>query len=131
MRKIVAALVCSAFLLCSAAMADPHNKKTILTFNESVALPGIVLPAGTYVFKVADFTYRNVVQVYTADESKLLATVFAVSAEREGTTDRTALRFSERPNASEEQVKTWFYPQEKTSREFIYTKTNPSYLDAR
>jgi hypothetical protein len=131
MKKIVAAIFCSIFLLCSAAMADSRNKKTILTFHEAVELPGVLLPPGTYVFKVADFNYRNVIQVYTADESKILATIIATSAEREQTTDGTALRFGERPNASEEQVRTWFYPQEKTGREFIYTKTPPARLADR
>jgi hypothetical protein len=131
MKKIVAAIFCSIFLLCSAAMADARNKKTILTFHEAIELPGVVLPPGTYVFKVADFNYRNVVQVYTADESKILATILAISAERERTTDRTSLRFGERRNISEDQLRTWFYPQEKTGRELIPTKTNLPQLATR
>jgi len=131
MKKIAAAIFCSIFMLCSAAMADSRNKKTILTFHEAVELPGVVLPPGAYVFKVADFNYRNVVQVYTADESKILATFLAISAEREQTTDRTELRSGERPNASEEQLRTWFYPQEKSGRELIYSKPKRAQLAQR
>ena len=80
MRKIVTAIFCSALFICSSAMGDPRNKKTMLTFREAVELPGIVLTPGTYVFKVPDFNYRHVVQIYTADERKLLATVLAISS---------------------------------------------------
>jgi hypothetical protein len=131
MKKIIGTFICSLFLLCSSAMADPRNKKTMLTFREAVELPGVVLPPGTYVFKVADFNYRDVVQVYNADESKILATVIGISAERQQTTDRTALRFGESRNASGDRLQTWFYPQEKTGREFPYTKKHPLHLAAR
>jgi hypothetical protein len=99
----------------------------MLTFREAVELPGVVLPPGTYVFKVADFNYRDVVQVYNADESKILATVIGISAERQQTTDRTALQLGESRNAPEDRLQTWFYPQEKTGREFLYTKKHPSH----
>src|ERR1700756_530851 len=34
--------------------ADEWDKKTIVSFSAPVQIPGTVLPAGTYVFKVAD-----------------------------------------------------------------------------
>jgi hypothetical protein len=34
--------------------ADEWDKKTNVTFNEPVEVPGVVLPAGSYVFKLAD-----------------------------------------------------------------------------
>jgi hypothetical protein len=37
--------------------ADTWDKKTIVTFSESVEIPGQVLPAGTYVFKLANRTF--------------------------------------------------------------------------
>ena len=44
------------------ARADEWNKKTVLTFSQPLELPGIVLPAGTYVFKLANLSgTRNVV----------------------------------------------------------------------
>ncbi len=131
MKKIIAGLFCSAFLLCSSAMADSRDKKTILTLPEAVELPGVVLPPGTYVFKVPDFYYRNVVNIYSADETKLLATVIGVSAERLQGTDRTALRFGESRTESGGKLETWFYPQDKTGREFLYTKKGHSHVAAR
>ena len=131
MKKLIAALFCSAFLLCSSVMADSRDKKTILRFQEEVELPGIVLPPGTYVFKVPDFNYRNIVQVYTEDESKLLTTLIGISAERLQGADRTSLRFGESRRASGDQLQRWFYPQEETGREFVYSKQHPSYIGSR
>jgi hypothetical protein len=36
------------------ALADEWNQKTIVTFSGPVEIPGQVLDAGTYVFKLAD-----------------------------------------------------------------------------
>ena len=131
MKKLIATLFCSAFLLCSSLIADSRDKKTILTFQEEVELPGIVLPPGTYVFKVPDFNYRNVVQVYTEDESKLLTTLIGISAERLQGSDRTALRFGESRHASGDQLQTWFYPQEETGHEFVYSKQRSLHMGSR
>jgi hypothetical protein len=119
MKSFVTAVFCGALIFCSSAMGDPRNKKTILTFGEAVELPGMVLAPGTYVFKVPDFNYRHVIQVFTADERRLIGTVIAIASEREQTTDRTALRFRERPRGQPE-LQRWFYPQEKTGHELIF-----------
>lgn len=52
------AMMVSAF--APAAIADDWNRKTVVTFNGPVEIPGVhltgwsVLPAGTYVFKILD-----------------------------------------------------------------------------
>jgi len=45
---LCAALLCAA--LVPGARADQSDKKVIVTFSMAVAVPGRVLPAGTYVF---------------------------------------------------------------------------------
>jgi len=89
------------------------------------------LEPGTYVFKVPDFNYRHVVQVFNEDETKILATIIAISAERQNGTDRTALRFGESIRDLPEPLKTWFYPQEKTGREFIYSNDRVRQIASR
>lgn len=43
--------------------ADEEDKKTVVTFNEPIQVLGTVLPAGTYVFKLADSqSDRHIVQ---------------------------------------------------------------------
>jgi hypothetical protein len=121
--RIAIAMFCAALFFSSPGTADQWNKKTILTFGQSVQLPGVSLPPGTYVFKVpADLNYRHVVQVFNADETEILATIIANSSERQTGADRTTLRFGEGAKGLPEPLQKWFYPQEKTGNEFIYSK---------
>ena len=45
------ALVCG---LSSPATAYTLDRRTLFTFNQPIALPGMTLPAGTYTFRLAD-----------------------------------------------------------------------------
>ena len=59
------------------------DKKTLATFTEPVEISGQVLPAGTYVFKVADtMGDRDVVQIFNKDENHLYATILAACSQR-------------------------------------------------
>jgi len=79
------------------ANADQWDKKTTVTFNAPVEVPGKVLPAGTYVFKLLDSpSDRHIVQIYDADQKKLFATILAVPDYRLKPTDKPVLRFAER-----------------------------------
>jgi hypothetical protein len=118
-------LSCCAVLFCSvlssSAKANDWNKKTIVTFSDSVEVPGAILPPGTYVFKLLDLSsIRNVVQIMSADEDFVFATVIAIPIERTEPADHTLFRFSERPADSPVALHTWFYPGETTGLEFIY-----------
>ena len=116
-----------AFAL-SAAMAmsiplfgDAWNKKTTLTFNQPVELPGVILPAGQYVFKLADFaTSRNVVQVFNADEDQIYATILAIPSYRMAPADEPVILFEERRSDQPQAIHAWFYPGELYGREFVY-----------
>jgi|HubBroStandDraft_4_1064222.scaffolds.fasta_scaffold45096_1 hypothetical protein len=77
MRKVIWSLVAGSMLLvgllsATSIRADEWNKKTVVTFTEPVQIPGAVLPAGTYVFKLMDSASdRNIVQIFNADETHL------------------------------------------------------------
>src|SRR5260370_16356178 len=59
--------------------ADDWDKKTVVTFGQDVEIPGQVLPAGTYVFKLfRSNSDRFIVQVWSQDESQLLATLTTI-----------------------------------------------------
>jgi hypothetical protein len=103
------------------ALADEWDKSTKLTFSEPVEVPGMVLPAGTYQFRLLDSpSDRNIVQIYNADQTMLVDTVLAIPDERIHATGKTVVRFSERPSGSPEAVKAWFYPGSLTGIEFVY-----------
>jgi hypothetical protein len=115
-------------VLLPPAQADEYNKKTIFTFSGPVEIPGfhgpMVLPAGTYVFKLLDsMSDRDIVQIFNKDQTHLYATILAIPDYRLTPTDKTVLTFSERAAGSPEAVKAWFYPGDLYGQEFVYPKS--------
>ena len=125
--RFVKALCCAAALtaiIAPGARADEWNKKTILTFSGPVQIPGATLPAGSYVFKLADVPgNRHVVQVFDKDEKKIIATLLAIPNDRLDASDEPVVLFSERPAGSPQAVKVWFYPGNRIGNEFVYPKS--------
>lgn len=103
--------------------ADESNQKTVFTFSDRVEIPGRVLDAGTYVFKVVNSqSSRNIVQVFTGDERQILATFLTIPDYHLTPSDKTIITFSERPAGSPQAVKGWFYPGRAYGHEFVYPK---------
>src|ERR1043166_1742960 len=95
---IVIAIVAVAtfyFLWPAGAGADDWNKETSFTFNEPVEIPGMVLPAGTYVFKRAVTVDPHVIQILNADQTRLYATVMTVPDYRTDSSDKTLITFKD------------------------------------
>ena len=125
--RFVKTLCCAAALtiaVAPGARADEWNKKTILTFSGPVQIPGATLPAGSYVFKLADIPgNRHVVQVFDKAEKKIYATLLAIPNDRMEPSDEPVVMFSERPAGSPQAVKVWYYPGERIGNEFVYPKS--------
>jgi hypothetical protein len=112
-------------ILAPGARADQWDKKTIVTFGDAVEIPGQVLPAGTYVFKLADNpTDRHIVQVWSADESQILAMIMTIPKTRFETPDESKFEFEERAGDSPMALKAWFYPGNSTGEEFTYSRSS-------
>jgi hypothetical protein len=105
------------------ARADEWNKKTVVTFSQAVEVPGRVLPAGTYMFRLLDSpSDRHIVQIFNADGSQIIATILAINNYRLEPTGETVMKFSERPGDSPEALRAWFYPGDNFGQEFVYPK---------
>jgi hypothetical protein len=112
-----------AFALSPGARADEGNQKTVFTFSGPVEIPGQVLPAGTYAFKLLDsHSNRHIVQVFSKDERRVFGTFLAIPDYRLRPSDKTIITFSERPAGSPEAIKGWFYPGLGHGHEFVYPK---------
>ena len=99
------------------------NRETNVTFSGPVSLPGTTLPAGTYVFKLADSpANRNIVQIFDKDNAKLITTVLAVAAERNQAEGDPVVSFKETPADRPPAVRYWYYAGEKSGNEFIYPR---------
>ena len=128
--SIAAAIFTAAFLTTatSASAQDSNiNQRTYLTFSGPVQMPGVTLPAGKYVFRLADTALHNVMQVYDADEMHILGQWFFVPANR--TTEQQSeangkpvVMFREMPEGVTPAIHYFFYPTDLTGKEFIYPK---------
>jgi hypothetical protein len=123
-------LTLAGLVLTITAQADESDKKTTITFNGPVEIPGVhlkgwgVLPAGTYVFKIMDsLSDRHIVQIFNEDETIVYATVLAIPNYRLKATDKTVITFHERPAGEPEALRAWFYPGANWGEEFVYGKT--------
>ena len=111
------------------ALADDWDKATKITFNEPVQVPGKVLPAGTYVFKLLDSASdRHVVQIFNEDHTQLITTVLAVPNERLEPAGKTILTYQERPADQPMALSAWFYPGDNMGQQFVYPKSEAEQL---
>ena len=105
------------------AAADEADQKTVVTFSGPVEVPGQVLQAGTYVFKLADSESGNdIVQVYSANEKHLYGSFLSIPEQRAEPTGSAVVTFEEKKAGAPEAVKAWFYPGEDVGHEFIYSQ---------
>jgi hypothetical protein len=104
--------------------ADEWNKRTEFQFSAPVAIPGMVLLPGKYIFQLADLdTARNVVEVFSEDakgHDSLLETLIANSDYTPNTPDKATVTFEEGPAGTPEAIRSWFYPGDNLGWEFNY-----------
>jgi hypothetical protein len=121
----VISLLLIGVLLAPNACADEWDKRTIFTFSEPVQVSGVVLPAGTYVFKLMDIQGdRNLVQIFDANENHLFATIVAIPEYRTEVSDKTIVTLEESFANQPKVLQSWFYPGDNYGREFVYPKPN-------
>jgi len=122
MRRALLMVACIAMLfLATGARASEFDRKTTITFNQSVELPGIVLPAGTYVFKLLELPgMRDVVRVTNSEENHVYTTLMGISDLKMKAYEKTWIGFTERPVGAPLAIHEWFYPGDNTGLEFVY-----------
>jgi hypothetical protein len=104
---------------------DPVKKRTEVTFNQPVEIPGMVLIPGDYVVKIPDpVTHADMVGFYNSDETHLYMLIRTIPAYRLDTTDKTEFAYEERAGGAPMAIKTWFYGGDHWGREFVYEKAN-------
>jgi hypothetical protein len=124
-RATLVALVGLGIVIGTAAQAlgDQADQKTTFTFSGPVEIPGQVLEAGTYVFKLADSeSDRDLVQVFNKDETHLYGTFIAIPDRRMRPAGKPIITFDERAADSPEAVRAWFYPGDEYGHDFVYPK---------
>jgi LPXTG-motif cell wall-anchored protein len=127
MLRHVVFLACSVALLAcvteTPSIAQTIDKRTLFTFSGPVSMPGVTLPAGKYLFRLANpDSGRNVVQVLNADGTKPYGMFFTMRAERFEPASTPEVRFMETAAGMPAAIRTWWYPGERSGYEFVYPK---------
>jgi hypothetical protein len=99
--------------------ADDWNQAARFTFSQPVQIPGQVLSAGTYFFRLADSNHRHLVQIFREDRS-LVATLYSVPRVRDGRDVEVAITLANRGKAQPQAIVAWFFAGETEGHEFLY-----------
>jgi hypothetical protein len=123
--KTFAAASCLGLMtLVPSAMADQWNKRTILTVNEPIQVPGKVLQPGKYVMRLMDSpSNRHIVQIFNEREDQLQTTILAIPNYRLQPTGNTEFQWWETPAGQPRAMRAWFYPGDNFGQEFAYPKS--------
>ena len=106
-----------------AAHADESDQATTITFSEPIQVPGQVLPAGSYLFKLIDSDAdRKIVQVFNTDRTVLYATLQTIATDRQEPAEDTLLTLAMPEAGGPSVLVNWFYPGHETGNEFVYPK---------
>lgn len=113
----------------SSAQAQTADYKTYFTFSGPITLPGVTLPAGKYIFRLADAdTGRKVVSIQSEDGRRQLAMLHTIPNQAPKAPNDPEIRFMETSSNVPPPVKTWWYPGKSIGYEFIYPRAQAMQL---
>jgi Protein of unknown function (DUF2911) len=104
-----------------AAHADEADQATNITFSQPIQVPGQILPAGTYLFTLANTDDLNMVQIFSPDRTHLYATLQTIPTENPQETGDTTVALVEQGGGKPDLLLKWFYPGEETGHRFVYS----------
>src|SRR5688572_19473954 len=98
-------------LAAATAQGQPSDYRTFFTFSGPVTLPGVTLPAGTYLFRLANpDSSRKVINVLSADGKRSLAMLHTIPNQLLRAPQKPEIRFMEAGANKPLPIKTWWYP---------------------
>lgn len=136
LKTLELAVVVAALSFVFAPKANAQflaNQETIFTFSQPIELPDIVLPAGSYMFKLANpDTGRNVVQVFNEAGTELYGTYPTISeSTNKSYVDEPYIRLKETSSDSPAAIAAWFYAWDPDNgHQFIYPQESSPALSA-
>jgi hypothetical protein len=115
-----AVIIAAALILPRTAAADERNRRTGVTFDRDILVPGKVLHPGTYTFRLADSpSSRHIVLVLDRD-GRTVATCLTAPVQRAAAGAGTHMVFERRPGSGPVALSKWFYPWHLDGEEFLY-----------
>ena len=109
-----------AIAMAAPAYAQTNDRATTVEFTTATRLPGITLQPGKYVFRLGQpATRQNIVEVYSADGTKRIATLLTVDYATPAAGTTTTVLFDKTDPPA---LRAWYFPGEAVGREFVYTE---------
>ena len=119
-RYTLAALLFVLALAPAVTAQGPSMHSTYLTFSGAVRLPGVALPAGTYIFEVPA-PGSQVVRVMSRDRRRSYFQGFTEPIERSNRANHgAAVILGESPQGTPPTVNAWWAENEVAGHAFIY-----------
>lgn len=123
MVRSVCAVTLLALFAVPAAAQTPLDKPIYFSFSAPVVLPGVTLPAGTYLFHVGNPTQDGrVVHVRSKDGRQVYATFLTMPYDAAERPEEPEIRFMERRANIPHVVKAWWYPGERIGFQPVYPR---------
>jgi hypothetical protein len=130
---VIAGMLFAIGGVVSHAYGSEMAEGTMITFAQPVEIPGQVLGPGSYYFVRIDHGNSpdvNLIQIFNSDQTKLLATIQTVTAERRiDTSGKTVLTFAETAKDAPLALRSWFYPGSLEGHEFLYPKREERHVE--
>jgi hypothetical protein len=130
-KRLVVTAICGAavalVLGASRARADETDKRTVITVNQPMQVTDQLLQPGKYVFLLVGgnsdrYTDRDTVEIFNANQTRVIDTVVAVPTYRVEPTGKAAFTFWETPPGTARALRDWYYAGDNYGREFPYPK---------
>jgi len=121
-KSLLVTLVIGVVVVGASAYAFTTDTN-YLTFSGPIALPGVTLAAGTYVFRTPDGFDKNVVQVMNRAETKsyYMGITRPVSRPRRNSTE-LLVTIGEAPANQARPIQAWFPLGQTAGHAFIYER---------
>jgi len=104
------AVVGVVFATPASAQMVAADRATYLTFSAPVSLPGVSLPAGTYLFRFVDpMESDSVLEVLSQDGKTVYAIVNTIPATRSEAKAEATVTFKETRSDAPPQIQKWFF----------------------
>ena len=119
--RIACGTVALGLMVATSGGAWGVSHENNLTFNKPVALPGVVLPAGSYSFDVASMSSLDVVLVRDKARTKTFYMGFTNTVQRPAHMSKTAaITFGEAQANEPTPIATWYEIGDSLGHEFRY-----------